>query len=67
MTAADGESAPPRKPPWRRGPDGYRLRVRPSEGGGIEPRTLVPAVRAAARGISRALGAQLIIVRPPAV
>jgi DNA-binding IclR family transcriptional regulator len=29
----------------------------PSEGGGIEPRTLVPAVRAAARGISRALGA----------
>lgn len=29
----------------------------PSDGGGIEPRTLVPAVRAAARGISRSLGA----------
>jgi DNA-binding IclR family transcriptional regulator len=29
----------------------------PSAGGGIEPRTLVPAVRAAARGISRSLGA----------
>ncbi|GAA4848925.1 IclR family transcriptional regulator [Actinomycetospora corticicola] len=29
----------------------------PSTPGGIEPRTLVPAVRAAARGISRALGA----------
>ena len=29
----------------------------PSGPGGIEPRTLVPAVRAAARGISRALGA----------
>ncbi|WP_018333108.1 IclR family transcriptional regulator domain-containing protein [Actinomycetospora chiangmaiensis] len=29
----------------------------PSTPGGIEPRTLVPAVRAAARGISRAIGA----------
>jgi DNA-binding IclR family transcriptional regulator len=39
----------------------------PSSPGGIEPRTLVPAVRAAARGISRALGAPTPSRTPRAV